>query len=160
MDENTNVGASLGTILSDPKLLGTLRTLLGNVASDTGNAHIEGTTPLSEGIGNVLSNPELLSKLPSVMAMLKPILESAPSPKETPDASDAKSVSAEPSQKEEAASVPTGAVFSPEHRAESKERYRKELLLALKPFLSRERCEAVDMILRLSALGSVLKHLQ
>lgn len=37
---------------------------------------------------------------------------------------------------------------------------RERLLLALKPFLSPERCEAVDTILHMSRLGSVFQQLK
>ncbi len=36
---------------------------------------------------------------------------------------------------------------------------RDRLLIALKPFLSPERCAAVDTLLRISSLGNVLKKL-
>ena len=59
----------------------------------------------------------------------------------------------------EHAPLPVGNAPSPREKMR-REQYRNDLLCALKPFLSRERCEAVDMILRLSALGNVLKQLQ
>lgn len=34
---------------------------------------------------------------------------------------------------------------------------RKKLLLALKPFLSRRRCEAIDSIVNIAGLGDILK---
>ncbi len=164
MDEKTTVGAPLGALLSDPKLLGTLTGLLGASKTGAEGNGAEGSppSPLSEGIGSVLSNPELMAKLPSVIAMLKPMLEgSAPTAGTDAAAGDSAAVPTVATDGEALTedAVPAGMIHRPMHGTEPRERCRNDLLLALKPFLSRERCEAVDMILRLSALGAVLKQL-
>ena len=49
------------------------------------------------------------------------------------------------------------------HRNEahkSAEDHRNDLLLALKPFLSPERCQAVDTILRIARLGTILRQIK
>ena len=86
-----------------------------------------------------------MAKLPAVIAMLRPMLEG----------------NAEATTKDltEERAITAGADVTPPPVKPSQERCRKDLLLALKPFLSKERCEAVDMILRLSTLGALLKQL-
>lgn len=139
----------------DPALIGKLMGLLGDSGKGSAESATEtpATSALPSGLGSVLSNPELMAKLPSMIAMLRPMMEGNEEKKgeDTPVQAPADSVGdggAIP------ASVPTSS-----HPQSSQEHCRKELLLALKPFLSKERCDAVDMILRLSALGALLKKL-
>ncbi len=87
-----------------------------------------------DGLASVLSDPALMEKLPQIMAMMKPMLASLPA--QSAAQSDA----------------------SPATRSHLSDRDR--LLLSLKPFLSRERQEAVESILRIAQLGSLLKHLK
>lgn len=99
-------------------------------------AEVPQTAGLAEGLGSVLSDPELMAKLPQVMAMLRPMLDGA-----------MQGGSTEPVAKSEA----TPKKSPPDDRS--------ALLLALKPFLSEDRKNAVDAILRISALGDVLRKL-
>ena len=99
----------------------------------------------ADGLGAVLSNPELMAKLPQMMAMLRPMLEqtgagAAGSTDSAPEAGVPASVPAQPAPKK-----PTDQ--------------RTALLVALKPFLSEDRRNAVDAMLRISALGDVLRRL-
>ena len=105
---------------------------------DTGQSAIPN---LTDGLGAVLSNPELLAKLPQVMAMLRPMMEQSAAQTAAPQA-DAPAVPA---------SAPTAEKKPPDNRT--------ALLLALKPFLSEDRRNAVDAMLRISALGDVLRRL-
>ncbi|MBQ9784149.1 MAG: hypothetical protein IJW29_01475 [Clostridia bacterium] len=124
----------LEKLLSNPDLIRTVGALMGGTptASDAEN-------PAADGLSRVLSDPELLSKLPQVMEMLKPALQGV-AQESTPEA-ESLPVSALPSVK-------------PPHS------HRDDLLLALKPFLSPERAQKVDMLLRLERLGSVLQVLK
>lgn len=162
MDERMQDNNPLGALLSNPKLLGTLAGVLGGGSShpqENNGAEKSPANTLSEGIGSVLSNPDLMAKLPAVMEMLKPMLSgTAPAPTERVDATDAEAPKKEASIGTEA--LPAGAFSSFDNKGSPRDRSRNDLLLALKPFLSRERCEAVDMILRLSALGAVLNRLR
>ena len=36
---------------------------------------------------------------------------------------------------------------------------RESLLIALKPYLSKERCEAIDQMLRISRISEILKNM-
>lgn len=145
MDEEKN-GAErveLGAMLSDPafmeKLKGVLSGLQGGQSGGATSAPNQteaapasaGGQP-ADGLAAVLSNPAMMEKLPAIIAALKPMMESAGTP---------------------AASAPVAAKPSPEHS-------RETLLVALKPFLSKERGEAIDTILRLSQLGSVLGQMK
>lgn len=105
---------------------------------DTGQSAIPN---LTDGLGAVLSNPELLAKLPQVMAMLRPMMEQSAAQTAAPPA-DAPAVPA---------SAPAAEKKPPDNRT--------ALLLALKPFLSEDRRNAVDAMLRISALGDVLRRL-
>lgn len=98
--------------------------------------------PAIDGLGAVLSNPELMAKLPQVMAMLRPMMEQA--------TAGGASAPAE--------SAPTALQTSGGVQKKPADN-RSALLLALKPFLSEDRRNAVDAMLRLSALGDVLRKL-
>ena len=78
--------------------------------------------------------PAMLEKLPQIMSMLSPMLSSP--------------TSAQPS-------TPAHSTGVTSHHGTD----RDHLLLALKPFLSHERQEAVDAILRIARLGVLLKQL-
>ena len=121
----------LSSLLSNPEIMAKLGALMGET---TGSTTPAAAPPIpSDGLATVLSNPELLAKLPDVMAMLKP-LQAANG-----------SLSAPPSEKA---------------GRRSREDCRNDLLLALKPFLSPERCQAVDAMLRISKLGTVISRIK
>jgi hypothetical protein len=89
---------------------------------------------MGDGIATLLQNPAVLERLPQMMAVLKPLMDSG-------------------TAKPQAAETAVSATPSPMHN-------REHLLLSLKPFLSKERCDAVDAILRISQLGDVLGKLK
>lgn len=121
----------LSSLLSNPEIMAKLGALMGETA---GSATPAAAPPIpSDGLATVLSNPELLAKLPDVMAMLKPMQDANGS------------LSAPPSEKA---------------GRRSREDCRNDLLLALKPFLSPERCQAVDAMLRISKLGTVISRIK
>lgn len=94
----------------------------------------------SDALGAMLANPELLARLPQIMAAIKPMLGSLPVAEHGAEKADEKA--------DEKKEPPPPTLC------------REQLLLALKPFLSRERCDAVDTILRLSKLGAVFQLLK
>jgi hypothetical protein len=149
----TDASALIGKLLSNPDLIRNLSSVLG--ASGTGTTPTsEAQTPpsspnvppaennqaVADGISRVLSNPEMMAKLPDVMKMLAPMMQQAQS-------------------SSSGASVP--AIATPPHGGGDRDRRgcRNDLLLALKPFLSPERCRAIDMLLGLSRLGDVLQKM-
>ena len=146
----------LGALLSNPDLLRRVGSILGSmqtevpasaadqskVSEDTSpqvvsQASVQtppltapaGGTVTSDGLSSLLSDPAFMEKLPSMIATLKPLLNTVTPP---------------PSGKSSA----------------SPAECRDHLLLALKPFLSSERREAIDQILRLAKLGTVFKQLK
>lgn len=104
---------------------------------------------LTDGLGAVLSNPELMAKLPQMMAMLRPMLEQQPAADSTTEAPPAAAQTAP-------AGPAVPAIATPQKKATDR---RTALLVALKPFLSDDRKNAVDAMLRISALGDVLRRL-
>ena len=99
---------------------------------------------VADGLGAVLSNPELMAKLPQIMAMLRPMMEQ-------------QTAAPQPQSGNEGAETP--ATASPIAPLKKTTDNRSALLLALKPFLSEDRRNAVDAMLRLSTLGDVLRRL-
>ena len=119
---------------------------------------------LSAMISRVLANPQLLSTVASA-------LRSAQSPQEAPaEAPPEDSTPSSPSEQ----TAPQDALpamlagIAPllsalphdgKNTAAASDP-RSALLCALKPYLCASRCEAIDYMLRLGQLSSVLKHLQ
>lgn len=143
---STDSGALLGTLLSNPDLIRNISSMLGGTNTGTTEQAVptpSSTPPLNnetvaDGISRVLSNPEMMAKLPDVMKMLAPMMQQT--------------------QSAQGASVPASA--TPSHGGGHDRRgCRNDLLLALKPFLSPERCRAIDMLLGLSRLGDVLQKM-
>ena len=99
---------------------------------------------VADGLGAVLSNLELMAKLPQIMAMLRPMMEQ-------------QTAAPPPQSGNEGAETP--ATASPIAPLKKTTDNRSALLLALKPFLSEDRRNAVDAMLRLSTLGDVLRRL-
>jgi len=118
--------------------------------------------PQNNGSGDILSsllsNPELISKLPTIISSIKPIIEmlgsvgavgSVGSTPVTP--SDFVEVSQNPDPPE---SLHSAAV---KHNGKSDS--RTALLCAMKPYLSRDRQNAIDYIVKIGRLGDILKTL-
>lgn len=136
----------LSSLLSNPEMMAKLGAAMGQMspppseqgADSTDAAPAAATAPSlpsipADGLATVLSNPELMARLPDMMAMLKPMMGSG------------------------SASAPSPAGRSANR---SREDCRSDLLLALKPFLSPERCHAVDTMLRISKLGTVIRQIK
>ena len=96
------------------------------------SAQTSAESAMGDGLSAVLSDPALLEKLPQMISVIKPLLGSVVLP--TPD--------------------------SATHNAPPKQNARDGLLLALKPFLSARRCEAIDTMLRINQLGTVFQQLK
>ena len=135
----------LSAMLSDPALLGRLTSLLANMQnappvtnteahSDPPSHTLPPALPSTDALASVLSDPAILEMLPKIMSALAPAL----------------AVSAPPSEQ----ALPTVAKkHDPTHD-------RDNLLLAIKPFLSAERRDAVDTLLRIARLGEVFKQIK
>ena len=132
---------SLESLLSDPAMLAKLSGILSALGEKAPPPAPEppAESPKSPDLlGALLSNPAMLEKLPQILAVLKPLLSA--------DAT-AEKHSIEPS-------TPTAVVL---HDPVIE---RNNLLCALKPFLSKERQDAVESILRITKLGEFLKQMK
>lgn len=147
---SADAGALLGKLLSNPDLVRNISSMLGASGEGVRTAEqqvqqnpssqplVDNSQAMEDGISKVLSNPEMMAKLPEVMKMLAPMMQQT--------------------QSAQGGSVPASATLS--HGGERDRRgCRNDLLIALKPFLSPERCRAIDMLLGLSRLGDVLQKM-
>ena len=122
----------LSNLLSNPEMMEKIRAIAEQLPSvDSQNQTSIGTaTSPSDGLTSVLSDPQMMAKLPQMMAMIGPLL---------------------------GASSDTAQTHRQEKTAEI---CRNDLLLALKPFLSPERCRAIDTMLRIAKLGNVIRQIK
>ena len=144
MDERPNNApdAMLGTLLSNPDLLRRVGSILGGVAQNGENR--------TDGVQNEETS-----------------IKAAPASSTPPATDGLASVLANPELMEKLPSVIAtlapmlGSIQPPKpHEVSTPSGCRDQLLLALKPFLSPERRQAVDQILRLALLGSVFGQLK
>ena len=138
--EQNPLSGALSSLLSNPEMMGRIRSMMEQMSSNQPNTDPPATSVSTDsqaalsadGLASVLGNPELMAKLPQIMSALGPMLSST--------------------------AVNTGKSSPPRER--SAEDCRNDLLLALKPFLSPERCQAIDTLLRISKLGTVLRRIK
>ena len=119
---------------------------------------------LSSAIERLMANPELISMVASSLGVNKkePQENAVPSvvpvgapPQAPPPATDSLGVSPDAI----AALTPLLGMLSGKGGATKKDDDRACLLRALKPYVSRGRCEAIDTILQLSRLSEMLRHM-
>lgn len=113
----------------------------------------------------LLSNPTLLEKLPSLISLAKPLIGLLSTPSSKIGTSDETAVQPA-SAINTSGSSPTKAVGAFETTKESnpsakhnESDCRAALLCAMKPYLSADRRDAIDYIIKLSRLGDLLKSL-
>jgi len=107
--------------------------------------------PPRDMLSSLLSNPDFISKLPQMISAIKPLMDVMGKPQGTAASSPA-------SEGNIAATSSTPAYPAASARAKS-ESDRAALLCAMKPYLSHNRQNAVDYIIKLSRLGDILKTL-
>ena len=137
--EAYSLSDALSNVLSNPEMMEKIRTIAQQLPSDaSSSAPPDGLSPASspkapsaDGLASILADPQLMARLPQMMATLGPMLGSISPP-------------------------------ATSHNKQEKppEACRDDLLLALKPFLSPERCHAIDTMLRISHLGNVFSQLK
>jgi hypothetical protein len=107
----------------------------------------QGASPQPDILSTLLSNKELIARLPQIISVAKPMLELLGSQtnlkKDTETKSDPLPTSARPAESQRSAS----------------DANRAALLCAMKPYLSRDRQNAIDYIIKLSRLDDILKTL-
>ena len=148
-----------GTIGSD-YLANLIKSISDNVPLESSKQDVTPSTPQpnppSDLLSSLLSNPELLSKIPSIIATVKPIMEmmsSGSASNTTIPTFSATNASVQGAKNREVDSAPASNL-----QPGSDDR-RAALLCALKPYLSDDRCRAIDYIIKLNRLGDVLKTL-
>lgn len=135
MDSAPDLSTALNTLLSDPELMGRIAGIVkGTDAED--NSRETSARPTDHkpppgganppNLGSLLSDPGIMEKLPSVMATIAPVLQGGDKKQ------DKKNDGNRPCDR------------------------RIALLCALKPYLSPRRCEAVDYIIKLDRISSLL----
>lgn len=101
--------------------------------------------PFGDMLSSILANPELLSKLPAMISAISPIMEMFSQPTKEKETT-----------AKQAAAKPAGAVREiPKGDSDR----RSALLCAMKPYLSTDRQNTIDYIIKLSRLGEILKTL-
>lgn len=126
--------------------------------SDSAKNTIEGEK-LSLALNEIFSNPQMLSAISSMAQGLKGNSSAIPSVEEDKELNK----SPEPSQTAGASAIaerlPELINMLSQGTSGIKQSHRSELLCALKPYLSQNRSDAIDKIIRFSELSSVFKNL-
>ena len=127
-------------LFSNPESMQALGALIEKLSGETNRGTVSQTIPDSkasaDGITELLSNPELMKKLPEIIAAVKPIMGNL--------------AAAPTSEQKREDNAPSN----------SRDRSRDQLLLSLKPFLSKNRCDAIDTMLRIATLSHVFQQLK
>lgn len=113
-------------------------------SSASGSSQPSRSSQNGDLISSLLSNPEMISKLPQMISVLKPIIENLGERQ----INNKSHTETEPTSEQ-------GVQISNKNGSDS----RSALLCALKPYLSRDRQNAIDYIIKLSKLGDILKTL-
>lgn len=113
-------------------------------SSSSGTSQPSRSSQNGDLISSLLSNPEMISKLPQMISVLKPIIENLGEHQ----INNKSHTETEPTSEQ-------GVQISNKNESDS----RSALLCALKPYLSRDRQNAIDYIIKLSRLGDILKTL-
>ena len=111
--------------------------------------------PQNDLFSSLLSSPELLSKLPTIISTIKPLLEMLGS-SSTQGAQSQQAIPTMAIPNNTAEHIPASSQKSVERGGNA---HRSALLCALKPYLSSDRRQAIDYIIKLDRLGDVLKTL-
>lgn len=133
----------------------------GDAVASFGSGNSGGTNPLGDVFSSLLSNPELIAKLPVIISSVKPIIEMLGKGFSSGGATDAGGGTVAPSTASTAspdASVSAAALKDTSVHGRGSDS-RTALLCAMKPYLSDDRRNAVDYIVKLSRLGEILKTL-
>ncbi|MBO5416575.1 MAG: hypothetical protein J6A83_08115 [Clostridia bacterium] len=133
--DGLQISAMIDKIMANPELIGMVASALRGsepAPADEGRTESEATEVSAESAGiaaSGMTNLPSMDKLPELVAAIAPMLSTAG-----------------------AKSVPAGKIGVSGDK-------RSCLLVALKPYLSRERCEAIDYMIRLGALSEIFRGL-
>ena len=123
---------------------------------------VQSESDFSSVLGNILSNPEMLSSIKSIAQKLQSD-NAQNQEQDTEQKSEEQPIAAEVSAPQNAKATDAISAlapllytdFSKFSRADDK---RACLLRALKPYLSEGRCEAVEYIIKFSAISDIIKN--
>ena len=117
---------------------------------------LQGEGDFSAVLGNILSNPDMMSTIKGLAEKLKS--EQAPTDAPT-SASANENEQTAPTKPPEAISALAPLLSADLSKLTRGDDKRACLLRALKPYLSEGRCEAIEYIIKFSALSGILKNL-
>jgi hypothetical protein len=106
-------------------------------------------------LSTLLSNPELISKLPAILSSIKPILDMFTASGTVQSSIPTSATVAEPVLPPATEKDTPAGLVKHSHKADS----RTALLCAMKPYLSHDRQNAIDYIVKIGKLGDILKTL-
>ena len=124
------------------------------MSESTANDNI-GNEKLSSALNEIFSNPQMLSAISSMAQNLKNN-ESTSAQSEQKSTSDTQKANEPSTQATDKISEILNSIAS--GGSGIKQNHRSELLCALKPYLSQNRSDAIDKIIRFSELSSVFKN--
>lgn len=120
---------------------------------------------ISGAINKILEHPEIIGAIGSMLTSQKPAVQT----EETPIKESAETEPTVPESTETGAAGGSDmiATLLPmlsrlqglSHNSPPRDDNRECLLRALKPYLSRERCEAIDQMLKISRISDILKNM-
>ena len=118
---------------------------------------------ISGAISKILEHPELIGMIGSMLQSPKPSEESQPQEKQEVEsvAADA-TPSAKGGADMLASLAPMLAKLQSQSTSQSavyRDTRRDSLLCALKPYLSKERCDAIDQMLKISRISDIFKNM-
>lgn len=115
---------------------------------------------ISGAINKILEHPELIGMIGSMLTTPKPSDDiSADTPEENTAAVEAKPTAAGGTDMLATLAPMLAKLQSSAGALPHKEDKRECLLCALKPYLSKERCEAIDQMLKISRISDVFKNM-
>ena len=98
-------------------------------------------------------NSDIADKLPDVISAISPLIDSK-------DRGDDQKDNSSNSEREPTSEASKNVFSLPVSKLCSKVSKNSELLLALKPYLSKERCDAVDSIVKMAQVANLMKIIQ
>lgn len=111
---------------------------------------------LSSALNEIFSNPQMLSAISSMAQNLKSNAHTPTPAEQSPPTDEASASTPSPPITDK---LPDLLNMLSSNGSGYKQNHRSELLCALKPYLSQNRADAIDKIIRFSELSSVLKNL-
>ncbi len=182
-ENNDGKMSAIQGLLSNPAAISALLTMLkpaGTTAGEGGGQAETGTGggDFSDKIGQMLSNPDTIKQLPNILSAIGPLLSQTPQENmpvmsyEPADraaadgtmaadgATDAETTEfVMPTAGDFGTAMSAVDAFSPRHmQKKHTDDKRRTLLLALKPYLGRERGEAIDYIIKITELTYMFKN--